>query len=61
MAASTPRPESPCNGVCELESQGGFCRGCGRTIKEISQWAILSPQKKQQILDEIDLRKESKK
>lgn len=34
-AAPTP---SPCTGVCEIDAATGFCRGCLRTIDEITGW-----------------------
>ena len=33
--------KSPCTGVCtyvDLPHSEKFCRGCGRTVKEITQW-----------------------
>jgi len=29
---------TPCTGLCRLEDQSGFCRGCGRTRAEIAGW-----------------------
>jgi uncharacterized protein len=30
---------SPCIGVCLMDSESGFCRGCLRTLGEIAAWA----------------------
>jgi predicted Fe-S protein YdhL (DUF1289 family) len=30
---------SPCVDVCTLDDATGWCRGCGRTIMEISNWS----------------------
>ncbi|WP_332908780.1 DUF1289 domain-containing protein [Sphingomonas mollis] len=30
---------SPCVNICALDDATGWCRGCGRTIGEISNWS----------------------
>lgn len=30
--------ESPCKNQCIYEARLGFCKSCGRTIEEISNW-----------------------
>lgn len=40
-SASPAAPVSPCISVCALDEQG-YCRGCLRTLPEISGWARLS-------------------
>lgn len=35
--ASAPVP-TPCLGVCEMDAESGFCRGCARTVDEIAVW-----------------------
>ena len=37
-----PPPASPCIGVCVLDGRG-WCRGCLRTVEEITRWSLLSP------------------
>jgi predicted Fe-S protein YdhL (DUF1289 family) len=32
---------SPCVGECTLDDDGVFCRGCWRTIEEITAWPML--------------------
>ena len=32
---------SPCIGVCDVDS-AGLCRGCERTLDEISGWALMT-------------------
>ncbi len=29
---------SPCVGVCTLDPDSGYCRGCWRTVDEIASW-----------------------
>ncbi|MBK8909587.1 MAG: DUF1289 domain-containing protein [Rhodospirillales bacterium] len=41
---------SPCIGVCEIDGETGFCRGCYRTVDEIAAWRDASPDVKEGIL-----------
>ncbi len=43
MTTTIPRgaPISPCIAVCALDEEG-LCRGCLRTVSEITQWTRLS-------------------
>lgn len=34
--------ESPCTRICKIEARSGLCRGCGRTMAEITAWTRLS-------------------
>ena len=43
-------PASPCTAVCILDPASGLCRGCFRSIDEITHWSSLGPQEKQRIL-----------
>jgi predicted Fe-S protein YdhL (DUF1289 family) len=35
--------ESPCVQVCLIDPISRLCRGCGRTLTEISAWTRLAP------------------
>jgi predicted Fe-S protein YdhL (DUF1289 family) len=54
---SEPEPDSPCSAVCVLDSAGGLCRGCFRTIAEIAAWGTLEPAEKRRILAELPARR----
>jgi uncharacterized protein len=41
---------SPCIGVCIIDPESGFCRGCARTISEIAGWLNFSLAEKQRIV-----------
>jgi predicted Fe-S protein YdhL (DUF1289 family) len=43
---------SPCTGVCQTDFFD-VCRGCQRTLDEISEWSFLSNSEKQQVMDRI--------
>lgn len=30
--------ESPCNKICQIDPESGYCRGCLRTLDEIAGW-----------------------
>ena len=54
---SEASPVSPCVAVCVLDQASGFCRGCYRTIAEISAWSSLGGDEKRRIVAELPARK----
>jgi len=51
-------PPSPCVSVCQMDPMTGYCVGCLRTIDEIRDWIISTPDERQKILDQLPGRKE---
>ncbi|KRB85880.1 hypothetical protein ASE00_03735 [Sphingomonas sp. Root710] len=47
---------SPCNQVCVIDPESGYCRGCRRTIDEIAAWAAADDRWKQSVLDMLKQR-----
>jgi predicted Fe-S protein YdhL (DUF1289 family) len=43
-------PPSPCNAVCALHPETGFCRGCFRTIDEIAAWTTMTAEERRRVL-----------
>jgi len=41
--------KSPCADVCIFDQSKGWCKGCGRTLKEAKEWRKLSPYHRKQI------------
>jgi uncharacterized protein len=41
---------SPCINICEIDPKTSICMGCGRTMKEISNWINLSVEEKKNII-----------
>ena len=41
---------SPCISVCELDLERTRCKGCHRTLDEITAWGFASPARKNAIL-----------
>ena len=48
--------KSPCRRMCAVDGRLGFCRGCGRTLKEISNWSRFTHQERDEIIDELSAR-----
>ena len=42
--------KSPCTNVCAIDHNIGFCMGCKRTVKEITNWPSLNDIEKKKIL-----------
>ena len=45
--------ESPCINNCKQNEKSNICYGCGRTIKEIIQWKIMSDEERKEIMIRI--------
>jgi hypothetical protein len=46
--------ESPCIGICQMDSD--WCRGCGRSLEEITDWSSQSDSDKEEILARLAAR-----
>ena len=46
-------PPSPCISVCQIDNKTGFCLGCRRSLDEIRDWIIMSPEERQRVLDAL--------
>jgi len=42
--------DSPCTGVCELDLETDWCKGCFRTRDEVATWSLASDDQKKSIL-----------
>ncbi|MBI0475405.1 DUF1289 domain-containing protein [Sphingomonas sp. MA1305] len=47
---------SPCVNICTLDAATGWCRGCGRTIGEISNWSAKPAEERRAILAALPAR-----
>jgi predicted Fe-S protein YdhL (DUF1289 family) len=50
---------SPCVSVCRIEEGTGLCLGCRRTLEEIRDWIIMTPDEKRAVLARIAERRAS--
>ena len=48
---------SPCVRICVLDDTRDICRGCYRTLDEISQWASYTSGQKFELLDVLAQRR----
>ena len=48
--AASGEVASPCNGVCRIASESGWCEGCFRTIAEIAAWPTLDTARRRQVI-----------
>ncbi len=44
---------SPCIGICQMDTVSRLCKGCQRTLAEITDWSVASESKKRAIWTEI--------
>jgi uncharacterized protein len=49
--------ESPCIRECVIDQQTGYCRGCWRTLDEISLWASYTPGERLCVLQSLQERR----
>ena len=47
-----------CIGVCQYDNED-ICKGCFRTLDEISNWALMTEKQRQEIMQELNQRAES--
>jgi len=50
---------SPCNDICRINAETGWCEGCLRTVEEITEWRSSSDDEKREILARVAERKET--
>jgi len=48
---------SPCVRICVVDETRDICRGCYRTLDEISRWASYTSEQKFELLEELARRK----
>jgi hypothetical protein len=47
---------SPCNEVCHIDVDAGYCAGCRRTLDEICRWARMTDDERRATLARIQER-----
>jgi len=61
-AANPPRearPASPCVGICLMDPHTRTCRGCLRTVEEITLWYTASAAEQQAIVARLAVRRQA--
>jgi uncharacterized protein len=49
---------SPCIDVCDVDSTGQYCIGCGRSMDEIAAWLAMTADQRHIIMAELPARLE---
>ena len=58
-AGAVPGVPSPCISVCEMDEATSSCKGCFRTLAEISQWSRMADADKIAVWQLIEARQAS--
>jgi predicted Fe-S protein YdhL (DUF1289 family) len=48
------RPSSPCIAVCSTALGDDICRGCGRTVVEVSTWVMMTDEQKERVWTRLE-------
>jgi len=59
MTFTNQNPISPCNNDCDVDADSGLCRGCYRTLDEISAWGMMSTDERRAVLASVEKRRAS--
>jgi predicted Fe-S protein YdhL (DUF1289 family) len=57
--SATGEVPSPCDSVCAIDPDSGYCIGCFRTLDEIAGWIGLDAAARLAVWDAIDERKKA--
>jgi predicted Fe-S protein YdhL (DUF1289 family) len=52
---------SPCTGICSIDDNTGYCKGCLRTLEEIANWIRYSEKERLNIVEKLRKRREELK
>ncbi|MHA6345131.1 DUF1289 domain-containing protein [Roseivivax sp. CAU 1761] len=52
-----PRIDSPCIDICVIDPKSRLCRGCLRSIEEITAWGGMSPEQRRAVMAELPQRR----
>jgi predicted Fe-S protein YdhL (DUF1289 family) len=48
--------ESPCINICVIDPATRLCKGCLRSIDEISRWGSMTPDARRRVISELPAR-----
>ena len=48
---------SPCIGVCIMDTDNSYCRGCYRTLGEIASWLMFTPSERAAVKTALERRR----
>jgi predicted Fe-S protein YdhL (DUF1289 family) len=44
---------TPCIGICKIDQHTKVCRGCSRTVEQITNWSKMAEDERKRIMDEL--------
>ena len=47
--------ESPCINICQIDRETRTCKGCGRTIDQITQWTRMTDEERTAIIKSLTI------
>jgi hypothetical protein len=57
MSEDVAAIESPCVRECVIDAASGYCRGCWRTLDEISFWTRLAAEERKRVMQCLPARR----
>lgn len=48
-----PTIRTPCVGICALDGQTGWCKGCGRTAAEVGGWGTMTDAERDAVMNTL--------
>jgi predicted Fe-S protein YdhL (DUF1289 family) len=61
VRAGTDEVPSPCQSICRMDADTGWCEGCLRTLEEIADWSSLDDDARRAIWRSIEQRLDVRK
>ncbi len=49
--------KTPCVNICELDKEKNICKGCFRTVDEITKWIFFEDEERDEIIGSLEKRK----
>lgn len=51
--SDVPTIRTPCVGICTLDGQTGWCKGCGRTASEVGAWGTMTDAEREDVMNKL--------
>lgn len=45
--------DSPCVKICVMHPRAGICVGCHRTLDEIAEWSVMTPETRRAVMAQL--------
>lgn len=47
--------ESPCIKICKIDIETRICKGCGRTVEQITQWTRMLDEERTAVINSLTI------